>query len=150
MADRSTRATPADIVSLFKKINWTGPLSEEEEKMKLVIIESPFTGDIEENVRYARAAIADSLARGEAPIASHLLYTQPGILDDNDPEERQWGIDAGLAWMHKADFVAVYVDRGISSGMRSAISYAHELDMLVELRMMYDWGSFPEDDTNAR
>ena len=27
-----------------------------------------------------------------------LIYTQPGILRDEVPEERQRGIDAGLAW----------------------------------------------------
>ena len=41
---------------------------------------------------YARACVADCLRRGEAPIASHLLYTQPGVLDDDVPEERAQGI----------------------------------------------------------
>ena len=41
--------------------------------------------------------LRDSLLRGEGPITSHLLYTQPGVLDDQIPEERQMGIDAGLA-----------------------------------------------------
>ena len=66
--------------------------------MKRVILESPYAGDVERNVAYARACLRDSLLRGEAPIASHLLYTQPGVLDDQIPEERQMGIDAGLAW----------------------------------------------------
>ena len=57
--------------------------------MRLVIIESPYAGDIEKNVEYARACVRDSLSRGEAPIASHLLYTQPGILKDEIPSERQ-------------------------------------------------------------
>lgn len=65
--------------------------------MKLVILESPFAGDVKRNILYARMCVRDSLGRGEAPIASHLLYTQSGILNDNLPEERQWGIDAGLA-----------------------------------------------------
>lgn len=69
--------------------------------MRLVIVESPFAGDLPKNIAYARAAVRDSLARGEAPIASHLLYTQPGILDDDIPAERQWGIDAGLAWRRR-------------------------------------------------
>ena len=68
-----------------------------------VILESPFAGDIERNIQYARMAVRDSLSRGEAPIASHLLYTQEGILKDEIPEERQWGIDAGLAWKSVAD-----------------------------------------------
>lgn len=45
--------------------------------MRLVILESPYAGNIEKNVAYARACVRDSLSRGEAPIASHLLYTQP-------------------------------------------------------------------------
>lgn len=57
--------------------------------MRLVIIESPFAGDVEKNTRYARACVRDSLLRGEAPIASHLLYTQGGILNDDVPAERQ-------------------------------------------------------------
>ena len=46
--------------------------------MRQVIFESPYAGNVEENVAYARAAVRDSLLRGELPIASHLLYTQPG------------------------------------------------------------------------
>jgi len=88
--------------------------------MKLVIIESPYAGDVEENVAYARAAVADSLKRGEAPIASHLLYTQPGILDDLKPDERALGIEAGLAWGKVAEAAVFYLDRGWSSGMRAA------------------------------
>lgn len=88
--------------------------------MKLVIIESPYAGEIERNVTYARAAMRDSLNRGEYPIASHLLYTQPGILRDEIPEERQWGIDAGLAWRKVAEKAVFYVDRGWSGGMLAA------------------------------
>jgi hypothetical protein len=44
--------------------------------MNLVIIESPYAGNVELNVSYARRAVKDSLGRGESPIASHLLYTQ--------------------------------------------------------------------------
>ncbi len=59
--------------------------------MRRVIIESPYAGDVETNVRYARACVRDSLLHGEAPIASHLLYTQEGVLRDEVPEERRWG-----------------------------------------------------------
>jgi len=47
------------------------------QKMTRVIIESPYAGDIEVNLKYAKLCILDSLKRGEAPLASHLLYTQP-------------------------------------------------------------------------
>jgi hypothetical protein len=104
--------------------------------MKLVILESPYAGDIEANVEYARACVRDSLSRGEAPIASHLLYTQPGILRDEEPTERQWGIDAGLAWASAADATVVYTDRGISRGMEYGIANARQAGRPIEIRTL--------------
>lgn len=102
--------------------------------MRRVILESPYSGDTEANIAYARACVADSLRRGEAPIASHLLYTQPGILDDTDPAERKRGIEAGLAWRFVADASVVYIDRGVSEGMRHGITAARQADLPVEFR----------------
>lgn len=107
-------------------------------KMRLVIVESPFAGDVEANIQYARRCVRDSLSRGEAPIASHLLYTQQGILDDDIPSERQWGIDAGLAWRGVAEASVVYVDRGISKGMEYGMAAAKEAGMPVEIRSIGD------------
>jgi hypothetical protein len=110
--------------------------------MKLVIIESPYAGDteeeIKENVLYARLCIKDSLGRGEAPIASHLLYTQEGILDDAIPEQRRQGINAGLAWLIHADISAVYTDRGITKGMEKGINSAEFRQVCIEFRTLYD------------
>lgn len=94
--------------------------------MKLVIIESPYAGEVELNVEYARACLKDSIHRGEAPIASHLLYTQPGILDDLIPSERELGIAAGLAWSEVAEYSCFYTDRGWSRGMLAAVLSAVE------------------------
>lgn len=105
--------------------------------MKKVILESPYAGDIEKNINYARACLRDSLSRGEAPIASHLLYTQPGILKDDIPEERQWGIDAGLAWGSVAEATVVYTDLGISTGMKYGIKNAEENNRTIEYRTLY-------------
>jgi hypothetical protein len=102
--------------------------------MRLVILESPFAGDEQANIDYARLCVRDSLMRGEAPIASHLLYTQPTILDDSVPEERQHGIDAGLAWRAVADRSVVYTDRGITRGMEYGIAAAKEAGRTVEYR----------------
>ncbi len=102
--------------------------------MRLVIIESPYAGDIEANVEYARRCVRDSLSRGEAPIASHLLYTQPGVLRDEVPDERQWGIDAGLAWRKVAEATIVYIDRGVTKGMKYGIAAAYEANLPIELR----------------
>lgn len=97
-----------------------------------VILESPYAGDIETNTRYALAAMRDSLERGEAPFASHLLYTQ--VLDDTDPVEREWGIEAGLIWGACADLTVVYTDLGISGGMSYGIAAAESVNRPVEYR----------------
>jgi hypothetical protein len=78
--------------------------------------------------------------RGEAPIASHLLYTQPGILRDEIPEERQHGIDAGHAWLRFAWLMAVYIDYGISRGMKAAMQRARELSIEIAERKILDLG----------
>jgi hypothetical protein len=104
--------------------------------MRRVIMESPYAGDIDANVEYARRCVRDLLARGEAPIASHLLYTQRGVLRDHEPTERQWGIDAGLAWRHVADATVVYTDRGISRGMEYGIAAAKAAGIPVEYRTL--------------
>lgn len=90
--------------------------------MKLIILESPYAGDIERNIEYARKCIKDCLIRDESPIASHLLFTQKGILNDAIPEERQLGIDAGLAWKKVAEMQVFYIDYGMSGGMKYAES----------------------------
>ena len=102
--------------------------------MKLIIIESPYTDDIERNVEYARACVRHSLKLGEAPIASHLLYTQLGILNDAIPHERQWGIEAGLAWRKVAEVTVVDEDYGITSGMWHGIKAAERYNIPVIYR----------------
>lgn len=102
--------------------------------MRLVILESPFAGDVEANLVYARDAMRDCLMRGESPYASHALLTQPGVLNDDDPVERTLGILAGLCWGDKAEATVVYTDLGISSGMRAGIEHAERLGRPVEYR----------------
>lgn len=109
--------------------------------MKLVILESPYAGDIEKNIVYARRCVRDSLMRGEAPIASHLLYTQPGILDDAAPDERELGITAGLAWRSVAQASVVYTDLGISKGMEFGIAAASSAGIPVIYRSILPFES---------
>jgi len=104
--------------------------------MRLVILESPYAGGVERNIEYARRCLRDSLLRGEAPIASHLLYTQPGVLRDEVPSERQQGIDAGLAWREVAEASVVYTDLGISAGMVYGIEAAEVAGLPVEYRRL--------------
>ncbi|NEU14646.1 hypothetical protein G3T14_21415 [Methylobacterium sp. BTF04] len=107
--------------------------------MRLVIIESPYAGDTARNVAYAKAAMRDCLERGEAPYASHLLFTQAGILDDTNPAQRALGIEAGLAWGAKADATVVYRDLGVTAGMQEGISRALSEGRKVEYREIRAW-----------
>lgn len=107
--------------------------------MRRVILESPFSGTpeiIERNLRYLRACLAGALRRGEAPFASHALYTQPGVLRDEVPDERELGIEAGLVWGAVAEATVVCLDLGMSSGMERGIRRAVREGRPVELRLM--------------
>ena len=95
-------------------------------------IESPLAGDRVRNVAYALAALRDSIDRGEAPFAGHLLYTH--ILDDALPEQREIGMDCHLSWLRHASLVAVYADYGVSPGMRWAINLAVDQAIPIEYR----------------
>lgn len=108
-------------------------------EIPLVLIESPFAGDVDSNIRYARACMRDSLLRGEYPFVMHLLYTQEGILDDDIPSERNLGIEAGLAWGKQAIKTVVYTDLGITPGMDKGIQRAKEEGREVEYRELESW-----------
>ena len=108
--------------------------------MKLVLVESPFAAPtpegIEKNVRYARACLADCLRRGEAPFASHLLYTQGGVLRDEIPGERAHALHAGWAWGKVAAATVVYLDLGWSNGMRAGAADADACGRPIEFRTL--------------
>jgi hypothetical protein len=88
--------------------------------MRLVIVESPYSGNVPLNLRYLRACLRDAVLRGESPYASHALLTQPGVLRDEIPDERAQGIAAGFAWRTAAALTVFYEDLGWSSGMWQA------------------------------
>ena len=90
-----------------------------------VSVESPLAGNFRRNVRYAQLCLLDSLKRGEAPYASHLLY--PQVFDDLDEDQRRVGMTAGHVWLKQAELVAVYIDLGVSRGMSMAEALAIKL-----------------------
>jgi hypothetical protein len=101
-------------------------------KMRLVILESPFAGDLERNRIYLDRCIRDCLARGESPYASHRMLTS--ALDDLDPVQRKAGIEAGFAWRKAADATVVYRDYGTSRGMQAGIDHAVSIGHRIECR----------------
>ncbi len=111
--------------------------------MRRVIVESPYAGKspaaIDMNVLYVRAALNHCLHNGDAPFASHGLYTLPGVLDDQIPEERALGMKAGFAFIETTVATVVYEDLGVSGGMVSGIKIAMELGHPIERRRIPGW-----------
>lgn len=106
--------------------------------MKRVIIESPYRGANQSerlrNISYLKKCIRDCIMRGESPYASHGLL--PGALDEDKPEERQLGIEAGYEWWNVAELIVFYTDYGWSSGMHRAMEYAILTGILYEKRTL--------------
>lgn len=102
---------------------------------RLVCIESPFKGDVRLNVLYADVAMRDAFwTHWEAPFLGHLLY--PRVLNDTDPDERAAGIEAHCAWLLAAEYVAVYTDLGITSGMVEALKLCERMGRVVHVRSL--------------
>lgn len=102
-----------------------------------VIIESPYAGDKEtilRNENYARASALSCLDKGEIPFASHILYTQEGILDDTKPAQRRLGIEAGLAFGGFCNKSVLFADLGMTEGMIEGIEKAKTTGRNVEIR----------------
>lgn len=97
-----------------------------------VQVESPFSGDLDRNLRYARRAMRDSLDRYEAPYLSHLLY--PQVLDDSDPADREYGMACGWVYLLDSELVVFYIDYGMSEGMNRALELCEQLEIPVTFR----------------
>lgn len=110
--------------------------------VELVLLESPYyTEDksaMKENIKFAEECMRNSLMRGEAPMASHLLYTR--VLKEDG--ERSIGMSAALSWQTVVDKLVVYSDRGITDGMTESINLAAKKGLRIEYRTLYDNESF--------
>ena len=96
--------------------------------MKLVYICSPYAGDIEANIRFAKDACLYSAEQGCAPVTVHLLY--PQILDDAIPAQRENGIRMGLRVLASCDELWICGSR-FSHGMSCEIAEAERLGIPV-------------------
>lgn len=85
----------------------------------LTIIESPYAGDVLENMTYLRRCILDSISRNEVPFASHGFF--PHFLNDGIPRERKLGTELGYEYWKYAEQVVFYIDYGYSPGMEKAL-----------------------------
>ena len=104
---------------------------------RAVVIESPFK-DEPMALHYLGECVKDSIARNEAPIASHGFYTR--WLDDADPNQRTQGIDCQLALIRATKTAIFYTDLGISKGMQEALQYCNRHSIPIEFRELgADW-----------
>ena len=95
---------------------------------KLIYIASPFAGDTEANIAFAKKACRYAIHQGHTPIAVHLLY--PQMLDDNNPEEREAGLQLGHRILEVCDELWCCGSR-ISSGMAREITEAQRLGIPI-------------------
>ena len=97
-------------------------------KEKLVYIASPYAGDVESNVLFAKDACRYAIQQGAAPVAAHLLY--PQLLDDRIPEEREAGLRMGLRVLEACDELWL-CGESISAGMQKELEAAERLGIPV-------------------
>ena len=73
--------------------------------MKRIFVCSPFQGK-QENLEKAKLYCKYVMQEGHAPFAPHLFY--PQFLDEADPDSREKGIWAGIAYLRTCDEVWVF------------------------------------------
>ena len=103
--------------------------------MNRVLLVSPFRGEEKRNREYLNECILDCVRRGEAPFASHKMYTDS--LEDSREDERKLGFECEEAWLAVADLVVVYYDYGISEGMAHTIQKATDNHIPVRTRLLW-------------
>lgn len=108
---------------------------------RLVAVESPYGGDIAENLNYLRACMRDCLSRRETPLAAHGLLTQPGVVDEHDAGGQQLATEAGVVWTQYAQATVVYTDLGVNRCMKEAIARAGHEGREVEYRTLAGWAA---------
>ena len=90
----------------------------------LVYICSPYRGETERNIEYAKELTRKVLEYGYAPITPHLYLTQ--ALDDENPKERELGLMAGQELLKHCEYILIGSRYGISDGMQQEIILACE------------------------
>lgn len=96
---------------------------------RLVYIASPYAGDIERNVAFAKAACRYAAAQGCTPVAVHLIY--PQFLDDQVPEEREAGLKMGMRVLAACDEIWLCGER-MSAGMKAEEAEAKRLGLPIQ------------------
>lgn len=96
------------------------------EKMPLVYICSPFSGDTRRNMKAARMYCRFAAAKGCVPIAPHLFF--PQFMKEGT--ERELALSMDLRILERCDKLFVFGKRA-TSGMRAEIACAKKRKMPI-------------------
>lgn len=87
----------------------------------LVYVCSPYSGDVDQNVKNARQFCRFALERNCIPLAPHLLF--PQFMDDDNPAEREMAMFMNYVLLGKCDELWVFGSQ-VSKGMELEIAVA--------------------------
>lgn len=112
----------------------------------VVMVESPYSGDIDRNVRYLQLCMAEcGVLHNELPYASHAIMTQHSrcknhyVSDYNKKWNvltRDYAIKVSQRMRHRCDRTVFYIDRGWSTGMKAAKLYCQTHGLPFEERQL--------------
>ena len=89
--------------------------------MNLIYVASPYRGDVETNLAFAKECCNFVLEQGCNFFCPHLMYTQ--VLNDDIAEERELGLKLGQDMLLKCDELWCFGEV-ITEGMKAEIEYA--------------------------
>ncbi len=95
--------------------------------MKRVYICSPLGGDVAAHIEQVKRYTLYALKCGMAPVVPHFYAL---VLDDNIPEERELGRQAGMNLLWLCDEIWVFGEV-ISEGMEAEIRFCKNLNLPV-------------------
>lgn len=94
----------------------------------LVYICSPYSGDVDRNVKKARNFCRFAVEKNCIPIAPHLLF--PQFMDDDIHQERELAMSMNMVLLGKCNEIWVFGD-AISKGMAEEIAKAKMRKQLI-------------------
>jgi hypothetical protein len=98
--------------------------------VKRVFLISPYSGDVERNLKYADKCQTFCFSSGWAPFAGHLQYTR--VLDDSDEKDRSFGMTSAYEWLIVSELAVAFMDLGVSRGMHADLDAASRLKVPIQ------------------
>lgn len=101
--------------------------------MRTCYICSPYRAkteaELDNHIDYAQELTRKAIAAGLAPITPHLYLTQ--VTNDEIPEQRARGLEAGQALLLLCDCVIIGNRYGVSAGMQAEIELAEQQGVAI-------------------